>query len=242
MPHGAGHEFREKAGDQEAEHEVDPEHLPVHREMLGHDNGELRVADLLPPGGAVGRHVVVHSGFYERGARPGFLDERPRVGQFHEQAHDQNQNESADPLRDGELPRHQEPQDDAQLDDEIRRRKEKRKRWDERRALSEHRAGHRGRGVGARRAGGSEHRRKGDFFRTIAAEKCTNALIRDERLDRARERKAEHQAPADVPEHSGRDEQRFPNPGGKRAHAISPRRPRISAISATAAVAPPPRT
>ena len=77
------------------------------------------MTQLLPEARALDHHafmLVAPGGF---GVMARLLHQPRQISRAHEHAHDRNQHHAADPFGGGELPDHQQVEDDAELDDEI---------------------------------------------------------------------------------------------------------------------------
>ena len=116
---------------------------------------------------------------------------------------------AADPFRRHELPAHERYSTIAELDDEVGRGEQEGEARDQRRALLEQRAADRGGGVGATGARRAERRCQRDLPEAGAPERGRIRSLRDDRLQHRRNQEAEHQAPAGLPEHARRHQQRL---------------------------------
>ena len=102
----------------------------------------------------------------------------------------------------------QEADDDAELEDEVRRGELERHRRREVRALAEQRAGERDRRVGARRGRGAEGGRLGHGARRVVREQPLHLLLGHDRLHDRGEREAQDQRPEDLPRHAAGEGER----------------------------------
>ena len=207
-----GHEDGEESGDGVPDREFAPKHRGVRDGVTGRIGPGGRRAQfqtdglgfelLLPLSGDHGHGRVVvplmrlatntlqGPGYHRRSEDETSADREQRD-------HDR----PTDELGGGELPTEQDKDDDSELDDEVRRGDHEDHRTREVRALGEERLRHRRGGV---RAAGRHHavsRRPRDRGRTVVAKLRPHLVLRDERLDRAGQREAEHQRPEGLPEH-----------------------------------------
>src|SRR5205807_492464 len=95
----------------------------------------------------------------------------------------------------------EQPEHEAELENEVRRRELERHRGNETRPPREERLRDRDRRVRARRRRGPERRRKRDLAKPPPAERALEALARNPGLDDPGEREPEHERPPDLPEH-----------------------------------------
>ena len=161
--------------------------------------------ETLPPRQSFGtRHVMfVAARGGERVLTPSFLEpachEEPN-----RRPHERDQEDPADELGERELPPEEDPHDDSDLEDEIRRGELKRHHGGEARTFLEQRLRNCDRRVAAGGRRRAETRREQGLTRASSAERALQARARDPRLHDSGEEKAQHERPADLPEHLNR--------------------------------------
>ena len=119
------HENRKRAGDQEAECYVPPQHGPIHRETLGGCDPSLPASQLLPDRAYLLGGVTMLMAGAGLLVVPGMLHQACRVGEADEQAEYRYEHYAADPLARHELPAKQQIEDDTELGHQVRGGKDK---------------------------------------------------------------------------------------------------------------------
>jgi hypothetical protein len=115
--------------------------------------------------------------------------------------HERDEEEAPDELGEGELPAKEDPKDDPDLEDEVRRRELEGHRGCEARSFLEEGLGDRHRGVAAGGGGRPEAGRQRELAGAAAAEGALEAVARDPGLDDPGEQEAEHESPPHLPGH-----------------------------------------
>ena len=208
LPPRVRHPGGERARDQEAADDVDPDCGPVHHEVVG-GRGEALWRGQPSPQRPVRVHGHVHLGVAlhppEQAAvrfRARLLDQLPLEEDAEEQRQQHDHDRPADELAECELPAEQQCHDDPELDHQVRGGKLECHRRGEVGALAEQRARQRDGGVRARRRGGAEAGREAQRARRIVGHQPPHLALRHHRLHRPRQREAEDQRPEDLPEHA----------------------------------------
>ena len=197
-------EQADEAGEQEAERDLLPEHLPVAAEVVGDVRPGGGRAQPLPPAHPLAGGVMLVTAVRALRvlARP--LLQLRRDEKAQRQRHQHDHQRPADVLGEGELPADQHPEHQPQLPDQVGRGELEAERGHRRGALLKQRLGDRDRRVGAGGAGGPEPGGQGDLLRALAGERALDPLPRDPGLDHARDRETEDERPPDLIRHQQR--------------------------------------
>src|SRR3954452_16095396 len=228
-------EQADEAGEQEAEADLLPEHLPVAAEVAADARPGRAAGEALAPGECPVLIVVammVVAGLRLLGVAPRLLLQSRRDEHAQEHRHQADQDDPAEELGEGELPAHQHPEDEAELPDEVGRRELEGEGGDRRGALLEERLGDRDRRIGAGGGGGAEGGRLGDRGETLAGEGALDPRLRHPGLNDCRDREAEHQRPPDLIRHQERHFEPLPDLAQHVAHR-PPNLPRAAISSST---------
>jgi hypothetical protein len=122
------------------------------------------------------------------------------AGEREEHDHDR----STDELGRGELPTHQDQEDDAELDHQVRRREHEHHGGHEVGAFLKQRLCHRGRRIGTTRRHHAESRCTRHRLRAVISEHAFHVVSRHERLHHSGERETQDERPQRLPEHEER--------------------------------------
>ena len=116
-PHVIRHERRKRAGDQEADQQIVAQHPEIHRRRSARRTrssvGSRNRCHTVSPST---RSSPCSCPLRFIDVRARLLDELARVREFDGNRHDRDEQHAADPFAGGELPPHEQPQDDAKLD------------------------------------------------------------------------------------------------------------------------------
>jgi len=194
-PPRRGDQHRDEARHGEADQDLLPHHLPLGDEVVADPPPPLRAPDARLPVEVV---LLGWGGFLD--AFPGRLQPGLRVGQADERGADDDHHDPAHDLGRDELPSEEDEDQDAQLDDEVRRREHEGHAGDEVGALQDQRAGRREGGEGARRRDRAEGRREGHRRHAGVSHVPGQSGLRHEGLDHRADEVAEDEGPPGLPE------------------------------------------
>ena len=209
MPDALWHEGGDEAANEETYQQVLPQHRPFHREIACYPRACLRRCKPAPPRSV--RSVNLIFGLTVVAHIAGLLGNLFRIGQPHNQRHDRDEHEPAQPLGHHELPPHQKVENDAEFDHQIGRGEQERQRGGETCALAKQGPHDRSRCVGARGTRRTEQRGDADFPHARAAKMLLDGVGRYDSPDYGGNREAEHQRPPCFPGHAQGHQKRLPD-------------------------------
>lgn len=217
LPELLGNPRRDGPRDQQAQDKVAQDRPPLHHEHV-RDRGEAGRGKQPPPERAFSFDRHVHGGMaFHRSGDPlcgliaGRVDE-PRAHEQPEQGGEHHDHQrAADEFGGGELPAHQQRQDDAQLRHEVGRTDLERHRGGEVGALAEQRSRQGHRGIRARRRGRPQPGGHRQGARAVIAHQRHDRRAPHDGLHHRREGEADDQRPQNFPCHRTRERQGVPD-------------------------------